>query len=35
VKYVGYHEIIVHIDVFTVGAEDGGGVIEGREHIGS
>jgi hypothetical protein len=33
-KNVGYHEIVVHVDVFAVGAEDGGGIIEGREHVG-
>jgi hypothetical protein len=30
----GHHEIVVHVDVFMVGAEDGGGIIEGREHVG-
>jgi hypothetical protein len=32
-KNAGHHEIVVHIDVLTVGAEDGGGIIERREHI--
>jgi hypothetical protein len=34
VKYAGHLEIVVNVDVLTVDAEDGGGIIEGREHIG-
>jgi hypothetical protein len=31
VKNAGHHEIVVHVDVFVVDAEDGGGIIKGRE----
>ena len=33
-KNARHHEIIVYVDIFVVGAEDGGGIIEGREVVG-
>jgi hypothetical protein len=34
VKYVGHHEIAVHVDVLAVVVENDGGIIEETEHIG-